>query len=257
MGAYIKKLLLNFLLLFIAAGVFLSCGIDEYYYLNPVQSGDIQLTLQERAVIHLPVSASYFTHFTIFYRIYISDYFAPGTIQTSSAVLSSINSTLASDYAAIEPSTITNTTANTTNTSTLFRNRNYQILNYEGHDVIPRSAQSRTLVIDFPPVAGSIPSLTIIPSRTITDDLPWYLYRSTGNGSFSPVPDRYFRNTDRLNSSDNAISTVNGDVVNKSSVSGKRYTYAVMYIVATGLDLRTYTPIYSIPTFIGIFRLPD
>ncbi|GHT56476.1 hypothetical protein FACS1894109_05540 [Spirochaetia bacterium] len=248
MGAIYKKILLNLFLLFISAGVFLSCGIDEYYYLNPVQSGDIQLTLQERAVIHLPgVSASYFTHFTIFYRIYISDYSAPGTIQTSSAVLSSINSTLASDYAAIEPSTsITSTTSNTTNTSSLFRNRNYQILNYEGHDVI--SSQNTSLILDFP--IGSNPSVTVNGNT-------WNLYRSTGNGSFTPVPNRYFRNTDELNSSANAISTVNGDVVNKSSLSGKRYTYTAMYIVVTGLDQQSYTPIYSIPAFIGIFRLPD
>ncbi|GHV45150.1 hypothetical protein AGMMS49546_30340 [Spirochaetia bacterium] len=252
-----RKLLVKFLLCFFSAGVFLSCGIDEYYYLNPVPTGNIQVTLNERATIQLPgVSANYFTHFTIFYRIYISDYAAPGQIQTSSTELSRINSALTADYAAIEPYTTNNTTTTNTNTSsasTLFRNRNYQVLTYHNaqngntaDDVI--SAQNTTLLIDFPITA-------IYPYLTFNDNV-WDLYRSTGNGSYSPVPNRYFLNYPELNNSANASSTVNGDVAN-NSVSGKRYTYISLYIVTTGLDQQTYTPIYSIPTHIGIFLLPD
>jgi hypothetical protein len=125
------------------------------------------------------------------------------------------------------------------------------MLNYEGAGAEVINNDGATLVIDFPPATGSIPSLTIDGSLSLN------LYRSTGNGSFSPVPDRYFSNTSELNSSVNVTSTVNGDVVDNSAVSGTRSVFAAMYIVTTGLDQQIYTPIYSIPTFIGIFRLPD
>jgi hypothetical protein len=242
---------------FISLGVFLSCGIDEYQYLDSVSTGNIQVTLNERVTIQLPsINANYFTHFTIFYRIYISAYNAPGTIQTSYSELSRISPTLASDYSSIEPSTTTavnNNNNSTSNASSIFKSRNYYELAYqsegnvrEGKDVL--NTQNTTLLIDFP-------TTMYYPYLTIKGDT-WDLYRSTGSGNFTPVPDRYFVNTSELNSSDNAISTRNGDVAN-NSVTGQRYTYASLYIVATGLDQQSYTPIYSIPTFIGIFRLPD
>jgi hypothetical protein len=68
---------------------------------------------------------------------------------------------------------------------------------------------------------------------------------------------RYFVNSDDINNGAyiNTATYTNLDVQN-NSVSGPRYTYASMYIVAYGMDL-SYSNIYSAPTFIGVFRLPD
>ncbi|GHT64185.1 hypothetical protein FACS1894110_03360 [Spirochaetia bacterium] len=253
----LKSFVFKFCLLLFAAGVFLSCGIDEYQYLPAVPVGNITVQFNNQATIWLESLESsvrtYFTHYTIFYRIYISDFPESGTIQTTD--LNKINSTLASDYRTIEPKTTSSkTTPETSTISSLFRN--YQTLSYEQGSVetdVINSPNRNKLVIDFPQTPGSIPYLTI------DDGSPWRLYRSTsnGNGSFSPVPDRYFRNTDGINNSDNAIPAKNGDVANKTGITGDRYTYVAMYIVSTGIDTAAYTPIYSIPTFIGIFRLPD
>jgi hypothetical protein len=46
-------------------------------------------------------------------------------------------------------------------------------------------------------------------------------------------------------------------VANKPGISGSRYTYAALYLAAEGLNQPSYTPFYSIPTFIGIFKLPE
>ncbi|MDR2303188.1 MAG: hypothetical protein LBE10_01185 [Treponema sp.] len=230
-----------------------SCGIEDYYFLYSVPQGNIQVTLNNRAIIQLPsLSAEYyyFTNFTIFYRLYISGSQESGAIQTSPASLSSINSYLSSDYLAIEPYTKSDTTVSAT-TGSLFKGRNFYKLELENaniDDILSSEVMGQTLIIDFP-VTGVRPFLSIGgSSRT--------LYRSTGEGSFNPVPNRYFLNTSELNSSSNVSSTVNADVANKNDISGSRFTYAAMYIVVTGID-SNFTPIYSAPTFINIFALPN
>jgi hypothetical protein len=231
-----------------------SCGIDDYYYLNAVPVGNIQSSASS-VTINLPnidlQQFYYFTNFTIYYRIYISDIQELASLQLAQSVLTLINSTLSSDYFAILPYT----TANTENTqvgmsvSTLFRN--YHVLGLEDisiEDVLDSSARGRSITLDFLQIPGSIPYLQI-------GNTSYNLFRSNGSGIFNPLPDRYFVNSSQLNSGENAISTINADVVNKDD-SGPRYTYVSMYIVVTGID-NNFSPVYSIPTFIGIFLLPE
>ncbi|MDR1446839.1 MAG: hypothetical protein LBI90_08095 [Treponema sp.] len=238
---------------FILALLISSCGIEDYYFLYSVPQGNIQVTLNNRATIQLPsLSADYyyFTNFTIFYRLYISGSQESGTIQTSQASLGSINPYLSSDYFAIEPYTKSDTTVSAT-TGSLFKGRNFYTLELETaniDDVLSSDVMGQTLIIDFP-VTGVRPFLSI-------GGFSYTLYRSTGEGSFNPVPNRYFLNTSELNSSSNVSSTVNADVANRTGISGSRFTYAAMYIVVTGID-SNFTPIYSAPTFIGIFALPN
>jgi hypothetical protein len=233
-----------------------SCGIDDYFYLLPVPVGNIQSTSNSMVTINLPnMNLSqfyYFTNFTIYYRIYISDTQELATLQLSQNVLTMINATLSSDYFAILPYTTTNTqnTQVSISVSTLFRN--YHVLGLENasiDNVLNSSVMGRTITLDFLQTPGSIPYLQI------NNNVPYNLFRSNGNGIFNPLPDRYFVNSSQLHSGENAISTINADVVNKD-VSGPRYTYVSMYIVVTGID-NNFSPIYSIPTFVGIFLLPD
>jgi hypothetical protein len=243
-----------FLLLLIILGLFFSCGVEDYAYLQPVASGDIRITLNNMATVPLPDqgNGSNFTHYTLYYRIYISDIQESGEIQRSRSAMERINPTLATDYFYLEPYTNTNNSVNTS-TATLLRNRNYQVLSYargnsELSDVVKDGPVN--LELHFPVQTGSIPYL-------IYGGTTYSLYRSNGSGTFNPRPDRYFRNSSEINSAGNISSTINADVVNKSGASGPRYTYTALYIAATGLSEPSYTPFYSIPTFIGVFRLPE
>ncbi|MDR1903870.1 MAG: hypothetical protein LBQ88_16500 [Treponema sp.] len=237
-----------------AAFFFGSCGIEDYYYLYPVSSANINMQLNSRADIHLPNYGTeyyYFTHFAIYYRIYISDISLPGGIQYSQNVLQNINPALWSDYSSLEPYTREDLIT-TINIDTLLKNRHYYTLNLRNKDDtavdIDRvlNARGKTITLDFSP--PSTPELRI-------DSNEYHLYRSNGDGMFAPLPqNRRFLNTDDLNKSENATSLVNADVANKN-ISGPRYTYTSMYIVAIGRN-NNFSPIYSIPILIGIFQLP-
>jgi hypothetical protein len=252
----VKKLLFCTLTAFLV-----SCGIDDYFYLYPVPDGNVQSQSNTMAVIYLPninlQEFYYFTHFTIYYRIYISD-IQSVSLQLSQSELSAINPALSSDYFGIFPYTTSNTQGSqvvNTSISTMFRNRNYYTLELEGVDIenniLSTSSLGDTITLDFSPTPGSIPFLSINNSAR------YHLFRSNGNGVFNPLPvDRYFFNSSQLNSSENVTSNINADVVDKNNISGPRYTYVSMYIVATGID-NNFSPIDSIPTFINIFVLPD
>jgi hypothetical protein len=108
------------------------------------------------------------------------------------------------------------------------------------------------VVFSFSQNPGDVPVLTVGGGE-------YTLWRSNGNGSFTPRPEnRYFVNSPELYDPDNINDNVNADVTNKSSFSGSaRHTYVCMYIVATGLDTATFTQIFSTPAFVGILRLPN
>jgi hypothetical protein len=242
-----------------AAGVLSTCGMEDYIYLYPVQESNINIRLTEQAVLRLPSSNSseslYFTHFSIFYRIYISGVPVSSAV-TSPEQMRAISTALYNDYSGIYPSTSNNSSSTTVNTSvgSLFSSRRYYELELEGANiasVLDDGSQGDELIIDFSPMPGTIPSLTVGGGAASN------LWRSTGNGSFNPQPDRYFVNTSELNASVNAVATVNADVADQSGISGPRYTYVSMYIVKVGRDSNTLASIYSAPTFIGVLRLPD
>lgn len=235
-----------------AAGL-VSCGIEDYVFLPPVPSGNISVTLNYRAVINLPDLNENFTHFTIYYRIYISGTSYP-TVHTGN--MNDLNPALYTDYNAILPYTNNNTTISTS-INTLFRNRNYYALTLEGADIdkdvlSKDNAQGRAVTLDFiVTTPQTIPALSI-------DNQQYNVRRSTGDGLFNPQPaNRYFFNTPDLNSSGNVSTMINADVANRSelSESGDRYTYVSMYIVVTGMD-DNLSLFYSAPTFIGVFFLP-
>jgi hypothetical protein len=247
----------------IFCGLFLfvfSCGMEDYLYLNPVDEGSISLVAPNTtATIVLPnfniTEYYYFTNFSLFYRIYVSDANIIATYPYYSSDLSRINNTLASDFSALSYYT-SNTTTVITNLGSQFSSRKYYTLEMENaniESVLSSSSFGNRITLDFS--AGRAPVL-IVGASSASEQI-YTLRRTGGDGNFYPVPsNRLFFNTSDLNSTANAAALINNDVADKSSVIGQRYTYVSIYIVTTGRDTN-FTPLYSRPTHVGIFSLPE
>jgi hypothetical protein len=245
-----------FCLLEAALAFFISCGIDDYVHLSPVAESEITIRNNTQAAIKLPFhaeEAAYFTSFVIFYRIYISGSLQAGEITPE--LMRTINASMYNDYNGIFPST-SNNSSNTTTVNTavgsLFSGRRYYELALAGIDVdsvLGGGSQGETLVIEFP--NNTRPFLVVGGGR------PYELWRSNGEGAFDPQPDRYFVNHPNLTSSANLSTTINADAAGPSPSAGQAYAYASMYIAKTGRDIQTLGAIYSAPTFIGVFKLPE
>ncbi|MDR0732277.1 MAG: hypothetical protein LBF63_11455 [Treponema sp.] len=241
------------LTLIVPALLFLhSCGIESYYYLPEVPAGNITTSTNQLASINLPsISVPYFTHFALYYRIYISYQQMADT-----GNLGDVNTTLNADYRYFTP--YTDAGASTSiNVASIMTNRNYQSLFFDTGSGISSDLLSTrnggTLRIEFP-LSGTSPYINYPTSGGSTGTAR--LIRSDGNGAYNPRPDRSFLDSDSLKDPANISTTVNADVVDASGSGSTRYAYASVYIVSVGLNEQTYTPIFSIPSFVGIFRLP-
>ncbi|MDR0561891.1 MAG: hypothetical protein LBG73_04305 [Spirochaetaceae bacterium] len=229
-----------------------ACGLEDYPFLDRVTSGAITVSFTQKAAIRLPsVDSTYFTHFTIYYRIYVSGAYYS---EVHTGNMNELNSVLASDYNYFLPYTNTDSTTSTSAMGTLFANRKYYPITLEGANIdaiLGSNAFDKTITLDFTETTPRI-----IPNLSI-DNQKYNLQRSTGNGVFRPAPEnRYFINTPELNNKDNISNTsINADVIDKSDVVSTRYTYAALYIIVTGID-SYFSPLYSQPTFIGVFYLP-
>jgi hypothetical protein len=242
--------------LFVLCSLFLwSCGIENIPFVDPIPQGNITQAMNNRAVVRVSVDSpgTTFTNFSVFYRVYVSDTLQASTTTTS--VYSAINSTLASDYNYFR-NYIGSTTQVNVNMDSLFRNRGYKYLVLEDptnnniNAILSESSFGQSLVFDF--------SSSKRPTMTLGNNT-YVLWRSDGGGLFSPRPDRYFVNSYELSSPDNINDQINADVVNKAGLpeGGTRYTYAAMFIVAVGFNPSTYSNIYSTPSLIHVFLLPD
>lgn len=244
----LKKL--RFLVWYALLSLLYACGLEDYPFLDPVPQGNITLDTNVRASITLPDvsdSSQYGPRFTIYYRIYISG--IPPSGQINEGEMSGLNPTLYADYGYFYPYTNRDTAVSTA-VGTLFNNRNYKTLVLEGADiernVLSQSAGGKRIVLDFPQVISTIPTLGI-------DGVSYNLWRSNGSGLFRPKPeDRYFRNHQDLRDSANVTRDINADVASGSGL----YTYVSLYIVVAGIDNK-FSPLYSAPTFIGVLCLPE
>ena len=230
-----------------------TCGLEDYPFIDPVPQSNIIPVMNYRATVRIPSSNSaMFEHFAIFYRIYVSNELISSTTRDN---YSAINSYLASDYNSIFPYIDSDTLVNT-NMDTLFQGRGYKYLSLENGNidaVLSSSALGSTLVFDFPASASAgMPTMTIGSSV-------YTLWRSNGSGTFTPRPDRNLVNNNDLWNSDYINQQFNADVVDKSGIGAgdRRYTYTAMFIVAVGIDANTYSYIYSTPSLIHVFQLPD
>jgi len=228
-----------FHLLNILLAVFLfSCGLDEYYYLPQVPQGNIIANVDTSAEITIPSisSYSYATGYYIFYRIYISDRQSSGSVILTSDARSAVNPSLDTDFNML--SSYTNPSSTSIISSNTFSNRGYFELEFE-ETIDSLTKSGGTLRIRFPTEEGGFPF--VIDSNGNESRL-----RRSGN-LVSPSGDMSFRNTADLNNSSNT------DVAVRSG----SYAYVSMYIVAVGYNDTEFTPVYSKPTHISIFKLPD
>jgi len=237
--------------IFILSLYLLSCGLEDSPYLTYIP--DSYMTDNTFARILLPSYPSYFTHFEIYYRIYISGHPESGLINTS-ALRSQINSSLNSDFQGLYPLTDkTSTSANPSNLDIIFSNRKYFKLTLEGFSIDTLLGNSGLILdISFSGPNGVRPVLML-------NGFPYTLQRATSGPGliFSPEPDQNFLNCLELYETANATNLINADVAipNPNTPISPRYTYVSMYIFAIGREYLS--TIYSQPTHIGIFRLPE
>jgi hypothetical protein len=242
--------------LFLALCWMQSCGIETYHYLPPVPSGNIASSQNQWVSIDLPgISSSDFTHFALYYRIYIS-YSNRTGFSLSQNDLRDINQTLASDYAYLNSYTSTST-ATTVNIASVMSNRGYYPLYLQ----VGGGVYSSTHLTGGGNISLNFGSSAAVPDPHLVDTSGSvrYLIRSNGGGSFTPVPaDRRFVNRADLNASGNINQNTNADVAGPSGSGSIRHAYAAIYIATAGINEQAgYTPLFSIPAFVGIFLLPD
>jgi hypothetical protein len=237
-----------------------SCGIETYKYLERVDPG-IPMLLNTTAYISLPGEDYYFRYFVIYYRIYISGLDVPGEVNTG--LLAQINPALYTDYNFFLSYTNSQSAVAPTNMGNTFAGRKYFSLELENKEIEGvLSSGGRIITLDFSPNPQYKPSLIMGDNRNETPSSPYTRYqlsRNTGNDNNPYADNYYFVNSDDINNNDHISSDssyVNQDVERNTQASGQ-YTYAAMYILAYGMDDANFTNIYSIPTFIGIFRLPN
>ena len=234
-----RKLIL--FLTFLVLLIFLSaCGLYEYYYLPQVQEGNRGgYTIAEIALPNLNSSSLsdmyyYARGYNIFYKIYISNYIAPGTITPTE--LSLINQALLTDYNYFLPYT---DPANNTLITTLrtFSDRNFYMLELdENEQVISVLTPNGGLLSIF---------FTDNSPRLVIDGVQHLIYRA----SFSDYQNRSFLYSDELN-----IANEYTIDVAKNNNSGS--AYVLMYLVTTGLNYSNFTQILSKPVLLNIFKLP-
>jgi hypothetical protein len=228
----------------------LSCGIDDVIFLEPVESSDVFVTSLTNGELRLPRndSNSYFQNYMIYYRIYTSNFNAPGT-PSSSQDLNNINQKLESDYASLSNYTNENSTS-TSNMDTIFETRGYYQLyasvdNTNGiamNDLL--DSPSDRVLINLSFTNPSSPPIMTVSKNTNT----YVLFRVPNK--FTVLPDRLIILSDDL--IDKVSSDTNKDV---SLGTNSEYAYISLYIIACGID-NSYSTIYSRPTHVGIFQLP-
>ena len=242
------------ILVLVAAFSFFACGIEDFPFIGPVPQDNVTPVMNNRATVRIPnnYDGSPFSHFDIYYRIYVSD---TPQASTESGTFSAINPALASDHNVFNPY-IDSTTQVNVNMETLFRGRGYYLLALQDDQalgsVLSSSVWGTELVFDFS--SGRAPTMT-------AGGTSYILWRSISPGvgglRNDPQPDRLFRN--RIELSETITPEINADVVNKADIapSIRRYTYAAMYITAVGINVTAYSYIYSTPALIHVFLIPD
>jgi len=251
-------LVLCCLVMFFFSGGFFSCGIEELIFLEPVEDVSFIGVTQGRLTIPNTSASNYFRNFTIYYRIYLSDFST--TSITTNDERRNIHSNLASHYNVIEPYIIDENRVFTS--TSIFTSRGYFPLylstdktnGFAVHDLLTKQGYS-----PFPPVTpgGTISfdftDSTIGPFMRLSYDTTsttLFLFRASGD--FTPLPDRqFFLRSDMFSTT----TEVNADIEQKTGVTPQS-AYVSLYIIAIGID-NSFSPVYSQPAHIGIFRLPD
>jgi len=251
-GKYFRRLSVIFLLPLVLM-FFDACGLDDYPVIYPIPQSQIYPEMNNRADVYVPTDNSgnlVFRNFVIFYRIYVSTH---AELSPSPVNFSAINPLLAQDYNAFRPYIDSDTLVNV-NMHDLFTRRGYWYLATDGGYGIESTLDSGVIgrILEFSFETHQNPLLRIGSSEYV-------LWRTNDSGRFSPRPNRLFINTDELRDRENLIPQINADVVDRAGIAAeeRNFTYVAMYIVAVGMHPTTYAAIYSTPSLIHVFMLPD
>jgi hypothetical protein len=179
-------------------------------------------------------------------------------------ILAQINPALHTDYNYFLFYTNSQSTTVPTTMGATFSGRKYfplELDNTSIERILAEDSVGKTITLDFsenPPalIMGDIrtPPSTSYPRHQLS--------RNTRNNNRPYADNYYFVNSEDINNSDHISSdssNTNQDVeksAQSGAASGSKYTYVSMYILAYGLD-DSFINIYSSPTFLGIFRLPN
>ena len=254
------------LLVIIVCLLLTTCGIFEYYYLPQVPEASVEESDQYGAIIYLGQMAfSYATGYIIFYRIYVSSEDVSGRINTPE-LRSQISSSLASDYnffvRFIDPADTASILRQNTFLDRFFFEVEFRNSSAANVNFLSGSAFStpKYLYLEFP-TSLDRPTARLENDKDPVshDNNPVYLHRNLQRMlAFSPEPDGdlYFRNRPELNDPANVTTTKNRDVTGQVNTT-PRFSYVSLYIAAKGSNPDDFSAIYSKPTHIGIFRLPD
>jgi hypothetical protein len=230
--------------------------------MDPVDPG-IPLTLNTQAFVRLPQYSTdqqvYFRYFVIYYRIYISGLLVTGTVSTNQ--MDQINSALSSDYQNLFYYTNNDNTVPTT-MGDIFLNQKYYPLALENNAIssyLGSGSLGNIITLDFARPPPLRPAFFLGDTREDQSLTPINLWRHSENGKMFPYANnRFFTNHSDINTSEfiNQTTFTNLDIADNKNVSGPKYTYVSMYILAYGMD-NNFSSVYSTPTHIGIFLLPD
>jgi hypothetical protein len=227
-----------------------SCGIDDVPDIKPVPQSSITKSSNDRARVDLRyyMATPYFSHFAVFYRIYVSNSYE---LAPSPSNFYTINSTLSQNYSTVAP-WIDNENIVGQNMHDSFRKLNYWYLALQNAniDTVLNTTNAVGNIIEFDFGAAKNPVMTI----SATD----YTLRRSGD-IFNPKPaDKLFRNTADLRNATYIGENDNADVVDSSGTGNRDFTYVAMFIVAVGFDYDyTFSNFYSTPSLIHVFQLPD
>jgi hypothetical protein len=240
-----------------------SCGIEDYIYLEHIPDSNVSRTTNTKADVVIPaVSSPYLRRYIVFYRIYISGVDFPSEITNPGTQLD--NSTLTSNFNTLRPYADATYNVSASQVGSVFNSLRYSELEVESASmqnllgapggVFPGASLSFEFIESAP--SGNIPYL-IMNGTSVQYSLRrnWTVYGYSpppgAPSAFQPEPDNTFTRTGELCDTGNSIS--NWDVAHGG---GGTNAYVSLYIVAQGTD-PNFNAIYSRPTFLGIFRLPD
>jgi len=225
----LHRTIFKYFFFLILSTLFLSCGIEEYIYLYPVNT-PTNTEIDNNIQFTLPASqpSSVFTGYRIYYRIYLSENVTrTPTIETDWNLISTANST---------PATLSNLLENT--------------LSYKQVSFYEKDTEIRA----YPLTADSTGWKYIIDFNISVE--PYYVALIRYN-SYDDVNGNYFQLCRESDAQTKMLfeyfDNLNGPDINSSSISYNT-AYAQFIIVATGFNSGTI--IMSEATRLGVLALP-
>jgi hypothetical protein len=236
------RLVSKYLLLATCSFLLASCGIEDYPFIPPVPNANVTASNYNVYVNSpLPVGNNYFLQYNIYYRLYQSGTLESGTgTDMTGTVLSTMNSQLASDINALF-SLVQEDSTSATGVSQLQSRSFLQLFGFEWASCyLDFSTSPPRISVNAPSDENPVPDAS---------DLQRYREMTLPNDNYSLSATAISENIPTTGS----ISDIN--TAGSQGASGFNYYYIALYIAAAGTDPAAYQPIYSRPTFLGVYQV--